>query len=347
MNVLITGHLGYIGPIAVRMFRAAGHTVVGLDVGYFRDCVTHGATAASPHREIVRDIRDVVAADLAGIDAVVHLAGLSNDPMGQLNAELTHDINHRASIRLAELAKRAGAQRFVFASSCSIYGAAGDAAKPLDETAAFNPVSAYAVSKVRTEEDLAKMADSTFSPIYLRNATAFGVSPRIRFDLVLNNLVAWAKTTGTIKVMSDGTPWRPLVHVEDISRAAVAAVEAPRAAVHNQAFNIGRDDANYQVRDIAEAVAAAVPRSKVEITGESGGDPRSYRVDFRKALTGLPGFAPQWTLAKGCAEVVAWFGGSGLGNDSYDSRRFIRLKQLRHLMDTGAVDAALRPTHRL
>jgi nucleoside-diphosphate-sugar epimerase len=265
--------------------------------------------------------------------------------MGQLNPDITHEINHRASLHLAELAKAAGVSRFVFASSCSIYGAAAGAQEALDESAEFNPVSAYAVSKVNTERDLSQMADSGFSPVYLRNATAFGVSPRIRFDLVLNNLMGWAQTTGVIKVMSDGTPWRPLVHIEDISRAALAAIEAPQDAIHDQAFNIGRNDANYQVRDIAEAVAKLVPAATLEITGESGGDPRSYRVDFTKALSQLPGFAPQWTLAKGCQEIFDWFAGDGLGDEAYDSRRFIRLKQLQHLLEVGALDARLRAQH--
>ena len=342
MKVLITGHLGYIGPIAIRVFKAAGHHVTGLDVGYFRDCIASGAVAAAPHDEIVRDIRDVRPEDVAGMDAVLHLAGLSNDPMGQLNPELTYDINHQATIRLAKLAKEAGASRFIFASSCSIYGAAGANDRPLNESAPQNPVSAYAVSKVRSEEGLSELADDDFSPVYLRNATAYGVSPRIRFDLVLNNLMGWAMATGKVRVMSDGTPWRPLVHIEDISRAALAAVEAPRRTVHDEAFNIGTNSANYQVRDIAEAIAASVPGSTLEITSETGGDPRSYRVDFTKALNGLPGFAPRWTLERGCREVSDWFSEGRLNGEPYDSRRFIRLKQLRHLIETGAVDSDLR-----
>jgi len=262
--------------------------------------------------------------------------------MGALNATLTYDINLDATVRLGALAKQAGVERFVFASSCSIYGAAGDSPAPLDETAPFNPVSAYAVSKVKSEEGLSALADKSFSPVFMRNATAFGVSPRTRFDLVLNNLAGWAYTARIVKVMSDGTPWRPLTHIEDISRAALCAATAPRAAVHNQAFNIGRADANYQVRDIAEAVGNAFPDAALEITGETGGDSRSYRVSFDKALNGLPGFEPQWTLAMGVDEIARFLREGGLADETFDSRLFIRLKQLQHAMATGAVDADLR-----
>jgi nucleoside-diphosphate-sugar epimerase len=230
----------------------------------------------------------------------------------------------------------------VFSSSCSIYGAAGGE-KALDETAGVNPVSAYAISKVRTEADLSELADGGFSPVLLRNATAYGVSPRIRFDLVVNNLMGWAQTTGTIRVMSDGTPWRPLVHIEDIARAALAAITAPRATIHDEAFNIGRPDANYQVSEIAQTVQRHVPGSRVVITGETGGDPRSYRVDFAKALTRLPGFRPQWTLERGCEELVRWFRDEGLRDSGFEDRIFIRLKQLLYLRSTGRIDASLHP----
>lgn len=342
MHVLITGHLGYIGPIMVKMFKEAGHQVTGFDVGYFKECLAHGGREIVPDHSIAADIRDLTSDALSGIEAIVHLAGLSNDPLGQLNPKLTHDINYISSIRLAKLAKQSGISRFVFASSCSIYGAAGDSDEPLTEEAPFNPVSAYAVSKVKTEADLSQLADESFSPVYLRNATAHGVSPRMRLDLVLNNLMGWAKTTGTIRVISDGTPWRPLVHIEDISRAALAAVQGSREAVHNQAFNIGRNDCNYQVKDIAEAVAQTIPSAKLFITGETGGDPRSYRVSFSKAEHQLPGFNPQWTLTKACQELDQWFSAGLLDDQTFQSRMFIRLKQLQHLLEIRALDEDLR-----
>lgn len=319
------------------MAQARGHEVVGLDIGYFAGC----GQDVAPDRQIVRDMRDVVAADVEGVDAVIHLAGLSNDPMGALDAALTRDINLDATLTLGRLAKAAGVRRFVFASSCSLYGAAGGEAA-LDETAPMAPVSAYAVSKARSEDGLSAMADDTFSPVFMRNATAYGVGPRPRFDLVVNNLAGWAHTTGVLKVMSDGTPWRPLVHIEDIALAALCAVEAPRDAVHDEAFNIGRSDANYQVRDIAHAVQQAFPDAALDITGESGGDPRSYRVSFDKALTSLPGFAPRWTLQAGVNEVARWLRDGGLAGEAFDGPRFVRLAQLRRLMDEGVIDSELR-----
>jgi len=342
MHLLITGNTGFIGPVMTRLAKDWGHTVTGLDVGYFKDNIPEGRSDIPPDRQIWRDVRDIRAADLEGAEAIIHLAGLSNDPMGALNDRLTYDINLDSTVRLGALAKTAGINRFVFASSCSIYGAAGDSTTPLDETAPFNPMSAYAVSKVRSEVGLEKLADEDFSPVFMRNATAYGVSPRTRFDLVLNNLAGWAYSTGVIKVMSDGTPWRPLTHIEDISRAALAAATSPRQAVHNQAFNIGRNDANYQVRDIAEAVQGAFPEATLQITGESGGDSRSYRVNFDKALNHLPGFEPQWTLERGVDEIARFLRENGLADHAFDSRLFIRLKQLQHAMDTGAVDGDLR-----
>lgn len=333
MQVLVTGHMGYIGPVMVRTFKQAGHFVGGLDTGFFRDNAP-SFEETRPDVEIIKDVRHIEAADLAGFDCVVHLAALSNDPMGELAPELTLQINHEGSVRAALAAKAAGVKRFVFASSCSLYGAA-NTTTPLNEEAPFNPVSAYAVSKVKTEMSLREVADQNFTPVYLRNATAYGVSPRLRFDLVLNNLMAWAMTSQSVRVTSDGTPWRPLVHIEDISRAALCAAEAPPEAVHNQAFNIGRDDNNYRIREIAEAVARQVLGAKLEITGETSGDTRSYRVSFEKARNRLPGFEPQWTLERGCQELQSWFKGRQETVESFQSRRFIRLKQLKHLLLEG------------
>ena len=319
------------------MAQARGHTAVGLDVGYFKDCGGDGPV----ERQIVRDIRDVAAADLEGVDAVIHLAGLSNDPMGALDADLTREINLDGTLRLGALAKASGVGRLVFASSCSLYGAAGGEAA-LDETAPMAPVSAYAVSKAKAEEGLLALADASFSPVFMRNATAYGVGPRPRFDLVVNNLAGWAYSTGVLRVMSDGTPWRPLVHIEDIALAALCAAEAPREAVHGEAFNIGRSDGNYQVKDIAQAVSQAFPEARLDITGESGGDPRSYRVSFDKALAGLPGFSPKWTLERGVDEVARWLRDGGLDGGAFDSRRFVRLAQLQHAKAEGLLDDRLR-----
>jgi nucleoside-diphosphate-sugar epimerase len=337
IRILVTGNQGFIGPVLTRMAQDRGHQVVGLDIGYFADC---GADVA-PERQIVRDMRDVRVEDLDGVEAIIHLAGLSNDPMGALDESLTRDINLDATLALGRLAKQAGVGRFVFASSCSLYGAAGGEAA-LDETAAMAPVSAYAVSKARSEEGLSALADAGFSPVFMRNATAYGLGPRPRFDLVVNNLSGWAYATGVLKVLSDGTPWRPLVHIEDIALAALCAVEAPRQTVHDQAFNVGRSDANYRVRDIAAAVHQAFPQARLNITGESGGDPRSYRVSFDKALNSLPGFAPRWTLETGVDEVARWLSDGGLDGVAFDSRRFVRLAQLQHLRAEGMLDAQLR-----
>ncbi len=273
---------------------------------------------------------------------MVHLAALSNDPLGEISPDLTYDINLNSSLKAARLAKTSGVERFVFASSCSIYGASGDVTIPLDESAPTRPVSAYAISKVKTEEGLHALADKTFSPVYMRNATAYGVSARTRLDLVLNNLMAFAHATGQIRVMSDGTPWRAVDSHRGHRLAVVAALSAPREVVHDQAFNIGRDDANYQVRDIAEAVKRVVPTADLIITGETGGDSRSYRVNFTKALARYAGSARGGPWRWVPEELDRWFRNGGLADQAFDSRRFVRLKQLRHLMDTGAVDESLR-----
>lgn len=338
MRVLLTGHQGYIGTILVPMLKAAGHDVVGLDNGLFEACVYTGRIDEIP--EIKKDVREVEAEDLEGFDAVLHLAGLSNDPLGNLNPELTFEINHLASVRLAEHAKAAGVTRFIFSSSCSNYGAAGD--DMLNESSAFNPVTPYGISKVRVEQDLSAMADDNFTPTYLRNSTAYGVSPRIRFDLVVNNLVAWAMCTHRVYLKSDGTPWRPIVHIEDISRAFLAVLHAPRELVHNEAFNVGRNDENYRIREIAEIVAEIVPDCRIDYAPDAGPDTRCYRVDCSKILEVLPEFEPQWTVRKGVTELYETYVREGLTLEEFEGERFSRIVYLKSLLADGRIDPSLR-----
>ena len=340
MRVLITGHKGYIGTVLAPFFAAAGHDVVGLDTDLFEHCTFAERPADFPSMH--KDLRDVSVSDLEGFDAIVHLAGLSNDPLGNLNPDLTYDINHRASVRLAQLAKQAGVQRYLFSSSCSTYGAAGD--KFLDETAEFNPVTPYARSKVLVEQDVAKLADDNFSPTFLRNATAYGVSPRLRFDLVLNNLVAWAMCTGRVLLKSDGTPWRPLVHIEDISRAFLAAMESPRERVHNLALNIGRTDQNYQIRELAEIVERTVPGCRIEFAGDAEPDKRCYRVDFGLVQNVLPGFKPVWDIPKGAQELFETYKKVRLTVEDFEGIRYKRIDHIKNLLSTGRLDSALRWT---
>lgn len=338
MRVLVTGHAGYIGGVMTPMLVAAGHEVVGLDTGLFAQCMFRGGTTTVP--EIAKDVRDVAIDDLEGFDAIVHLAALSNDPLGDLNPELTYLINHAASVRLAWIAKQAGVQRFLFSASCSSYGMAGD--DLVDETYELLPITPYAVSKVRVEQDVAKLADDTFSPTFLRSATAYGVSPHLRFDLVLNNLVAWAFATGRVHIKSDGTPWRPVVHIEDIARAFVAVLAAPRAVIHNQALNVGRMEENYRVRDLAQIVKEVVPGSRIEYARDGGPDARCYRVDFRKIHRVLPDFSPQWSARRGAEELYAAYRSVGLVLEDCEGPRFKRIDHLKHLLATGQVDGALR-----
>jgi nucleoside-diphosphate-sugar epimerase len=339
MRVLLTGHDGYIGHVLLPMLLDRGHHVTGLDSFLYEDC-GFAAEEPAPSALMRQDIREVGLEDLRGLDAVLHLAGISNDPLGDLQPAATYAINHQASVRLASLAKAAGVPRYIFSSSCSNYGAAGD--DLLDESAGFNPVTPYAESKVWVERDVARLADDSFSPTFLRSATAFGVSSRLRGDLVVNNLVGYAYTTGDVLIKSDGMPWRPLVHIEDIARAFVAVLEAPRELVHNEAFNVGITSENYRVRDVADMVAEVVPNSKVTYAGDASPDARNYRVDCEKIRARLPTFHPQWTVRKGVEQVYEALCHHGTSAEEFLSSQFIRLKRIRELQRTGALDEMLR-----
>lgn len=338
MRVLVTGHDGYIGHVMVPMLQQRGHEVTGLDSGLFKDCGFGPSELNVP--VIAKDLRQIERHDLEGFDAVLHLAALSNDPLGDLDRQVTYDINHLASVHLARMAKQAGVSRYVFSSSCSNYGAAGDA--PLDESAAFSPVTAYAESKVWTERDVAPLADDTFSPTFMRSATAYGVSTRLRGDLVVNNLTGYAFTTGEVLIKSDGMPWRPLVHIEDISRAFVAVIEAPRELVHNQAFNVGQTSENYRVRDVAALVAEIVPGSKVTYSPGASPDLRNYRVNCDKISRQLPGFQPQWTVRRGIEQLYAAYQAHGVTAEDFLSSSFVRLKRVREMMEAGLLDSSLQ-----
>lgn len=340
MRVLVTGHHGYIGAVLTPMLLQAGHEVVGLDSDLFIAC-TYGEWKDNIP-SIRKDVRDVSQEDLNGFDAVLHLAGLSNDPLGDLNPDLTLEINHRASVRLAQLARQAGVNRFIFSSSCSNYGAGGD--DMLDEASTFNPVTPYGQSKVNVEQDVSQLADSSFSPTFLRNATAYGVSPFLRFDLVLNNLVAWAFTTGKIMMKSDGTPWRPIVHIEDISRAFLAVLQAPLEAVHNQAFNVGQTSENYRVRELAMIVKETVPGCEVQFAEGAGPDKRNYRVNCDKIAHDLPEFKPQWDARRGAKELYDSYLRLGLELDDFEGPRYKRISHIKQLLEEGALDSALRWT---
>jgi len=338
MKILLTGSRGYIGTVMAPFLVQAGHEVIGIDTDLYR------RSTFGPWREsvqtIVKDLRSLEAKDLRGFDAVVHLAALSNDPLGDLNAQLTYDINHLASVRLAALAKEAGVGRFAFASSCSNYGAAGDA--PVNEESELNPVTAYGESKVRVERDVSKLADDRFSPTFLRCATAYGVSPRLRFDIVLNNLVAWAFTSGKVMLKSDGSPWRPIVHIEDISRAFLAVLSVPRERVHAQAFNVGKNDQNYRIRDIAQIVKETVPGCEIAFADDAGPDKRNYRADFSKVARLLPEFQPQWDARKGAKQLYDAYQAIGLVLADFEGPRYRRIDQIKQLMAAGNLGPDLR-----
>ncbi len=338
MKVLITGHRGYLGVEMTSQMLARGHEVVGLDTDLFRDCDFTAAPDDVPSLAV--DLRDVTPDLLEGFDAVVHLAALSNDPLSDLDPELTYDINLHASVGLAAAAKQAGVGRFLFSSSCSLYGSGGDV--ELAEDAAFSPLTPYGESKVRVEHAVADLADDSFSPVYLRNATAYGFSRRLRADIVVNNLVGLAVTTGKVEMQSDGTPWRPLVHVLDISHAFEQALVAPREAIHNEAFNVGRSGENFRVREIANLVAEVVPNCTVTFAAGASADKRDYRVDFSKIERQLPGFEPSWTLRRGIEQLHEAYARS-MSPEAFAGPKYFRLRRIREQLEAGTLGNDLRP----
>lgn len=338
--ILVTGNTGYIGMKITKFLQEHSYKVIGLDSNYYEKCKFYSSNFY-PFKQIVKDIRDISERDLEGVTAVIHLAALSNDPLGEINPSLTHQINYIASVKLAKLAKRQGIQRYIFSSSCSLYGIAPDD-KPLTEEGRLNPITAYAKTKVETEEKISKLADDNFHPVFMRNATVYGISPTLRLDLVVNNLVAWAYLTGKVAILSDGTPWRPIIHVEDLCNAFLVALEAPIEKIHNQAFNVGINEENYQIKDIANQVEKIVPDSFVEILNKTGADERTYRVDFSKLKDALPQFKPTWNLRKGIEEVYHAYKNFGLTQKDFESPKYFRLRWIRYLIENNKLDHKLK-----
>lgn len=340
MHVLVTGHKGYIGTVMVPMLIEEGHEVVGLDSDLYARCTFGEEDKIKEIPELKKDIRDIDISDVQGFEAIIHLAGLSNDPLGNLNPKLTYEINHLASVRMAKLAKKAGVRRFIFSSSCSNYGSAGE--DWVDEESELKPLTPYGIAKVLVEEDLRKLGDSGFCPVFARNSTAYGVSPRLRFDLVLNNLVAWAFATGKVHLKSDGTAWRPLVHVRDISRAFLAFLEAPAGLVCNEAYNVGRTEENYQVKEIAEIVTGIVPGSRLEFAEGASPDKRCYRVNCDKLARAFPGLKFEWDVRRGAEEVYQLIKEFGLKLEEFEGPQYKRVAHVESLLRAGRLDETLR-----
>ena len=338
-KVLLTGNLGYIGSVMGPRLLGAGYEVVGLDTAYYGEECRFCSDSESIST-LRKDIRDVSAADIRGFDFLIHLAALSNDPLGNLKEDWTYEINHLASVRLAGFAKAAGIRRFLLSSSCSMHGAS-DAAK-VDESSTVHPITPYGESKIRAEREISALADDGFSPIFLRNGTVYGVSPRLRMDVVLNNLVGWAYTTGKVRLYTDGSPWRPLIHVEDVSDAFITAMEAPADVVHDQVFHVGSNKENYQIRDLADIVRSVVPGSELEFASDHQGDNRTYIADFSKIETKLPQFQPRWTAELGARQLYEAYRNAGLTLEEFTGSRYIRLKRIDELLESGQLDANLR-----
>jgi len=338
-KVLITGHQGYIGSVMAPIIKSAGYEVFGLDTNYYDDdCLFVPNTGGIPN--INKDIRDITEKDLEGFDTIIHLAALSNDPLSNLRPELTYDINHKASVSLATLGKSAGVKRFIFSSSCSMHGSV-DAGK-VYETTPVKPLTPYGESKIMAETDISALADGNFSPTFLRNGTVYGVSPKLRIDIVLNNLVGWAVTTGKVVLYTDGSPWRPLIHVEDVCNAFLLVLQAPIETIHNQVFHVGFDDENYQIRELAEIVQSVVPNCELEFSSDHDGDQRTYIADFGKIHQTFPEFRPKWNARLGAEQLYQAYQRSEMSFSNFMGNKFMRLKQIDQLIQNNRVDDTLR-----